>query len=82
MAQSQYVTRLREEPDEQGQVGRDLLDWPTPIGTWKQGEEINRLETFVLAGRQFSNGCRCLQVQQQALDLGDATLRESVGGQV
>ena len=27
----------------------------------------------MLAGRQFSKGCRCLQVQQQALDLGDAT---------
>ena len=43
---SQYVTRLREEHDEQGQVGRDRIEWPTPIGTWKQNEGINRLETF------------------------------------
>lgn len=37
---SQYVTKLREER------GRDGIEWPTPVGTWKQGENINRLETF------------------------------------
>lgn len=43
---SQFITKLREERDEQGQTGRDGIEWPTPLGTWKQGESINRLETF------------------------------------
>jgi hypothetical protein len=36
---SQFITKLGED-------GRDGLEWPTPVGTWKQGESINRLETF------------------------------------
>jgi hypothetical protein len=43
---SQYVTKLREEKDEQGQTGRDGIEWPSTVGTWKRGESINRLETF------------------------------------
>jgi hypothetical protein len=35
---SSLVTQLREG-------GRDGIDWP-PVGTWKQNESINRLETF------------------------------------
>lgn len=34
---SQYVTKLRE---------RDGIQWPTPVGTWQQEEEINRLDMF------------------------------------
>lgn len=34
---SQYVTKLRE---------RDGIQWPTPVGTWQQEEEINRLDVF------------------------------------
>jgi hypothetical protein len=36
---SQFITKLDEN-------GRDGIEWPTPVGTWKQGESINRLETF------------------------------------
>ena len=41
---SQFITKLRES--ENGDSGRDGIEWPTPVGTWKQGESINRLETF------------------------------------
>jgi len=37
---SQFITKLRDDK------GRDGIEWPTPVGTWKQGESINRLETF------------------------------------
>lgn len=34
---SQYVTKLR---------ARDGIQWPTPVGTWQQEEDINRLDMF------------------------------------
>lgn len=34
---SQYVTKLRD---------RDGIQWPTPVGTWQQEEDINRLDMF------------------------------------
>jgi len=43
---SQFITKLRETRDERGMTGRDGIDWPSPPGTWKQNESINRLETF------------------------------------
>ena len=43
---SQFVTKLRENKDERGQTGRDGISWPSPAGTWKQNESVNRLETF------------------------------------
>lgn len=43
---SKFVTKLRENKDEQGQTGRDGISWPTPPGTWKQNEDISRLATF------------------------------------
>ncbi len=36
---SRFITRLRE-------IGRDGIDWPSSVGTWKQNESLNRLETF------------------------------------
>lgn len=41
---SQYITKLND--GENGNSGRDGIEWPTPVGTWKQGENVNRLETF------------------------------------
>src|SRR6185503_20825459 len=41
---SQYITKLYD--GENGNSGRDGIEWPTPVGTWKQGENVNRLETF------------------------------------
>lgn len=43
---SQFVTKLRETKHGQSGSGRDGIQWPTPVGTWKQGESLNRLETF------------------------------------
>ncbi|MEA2175516.1 MAG: hypothetical protein QOD00_3108, partial [Blastocatellia bacterium] len=43
---SQFVTKLRESQNGQGDSGRDGIEWPTPVGTWKQSESVNRLETF------------------------------------
>jgi hypothetical protein len=43
---SQYITKLRESANGQGDSGRDGIEWPTPVGTWKQSESLNRLETF------------------------------------
>lgn len=42
---SQFVTKLRDGTS-QGNSGRDGVEWPTPVGTWKQSESPNRLETF------------------------------------
>ncbi len=41
---SQYITKLND--GDNGNSGRDGIEWPTPVGTWKQGESVNRLETF------------------------------------
>lgn len=41
---SQYISKLNE--GDNGNSGRDGIEWPTPVGTWKQGENVNRLETF------------------------------------
>src|ERR1700752_730088 len=42
---SQFVTKLRDGTS-QGSSGRDGIEWPTPVGTWKQSDNPNRLETF------------------------------------
>jgi len=37
---SKFVTKLKD------QIGRDGIAWPSAVGTWKQNEDISRLETF------------------------------------
>src|SRR5258708_1188050 len=43
---SRFITRLRETKNKDGQTGRDGIDWPSTVGTWKQNEDISRLVTF------------------------------------
>jgi|GEM_PF-2115180 len=43
---SRFITRLRDTKNKDGQTGRDGIDWPSTVGTWKQNEDISRLVTF------------------------------------
>src|ERR1041384_6693481 len=43
---SRFITRLRETKNKEGQTGRDGIEWPATVGTWKQNEDITRLVTF------------------------------------